>query len=168
MMSTLVVGQQDFRDPCRRDGTSAQLQLTTLRQPFRALILLSLALAAFGDPQSVAARSEVQMSKKELKWLTKNGAKQADFERLASYYSIQNQRLQKRADEHAEEAEGYASRRVFEPKTGIPGGLLAHCRYFAWYYKEKANQAKALAEHYEALAKSAGNRNQLQPQKEKQ
>jgi hypothetical protein len=145
-----------------------QLQLKSVRQCFGTVILLLVALTAFGDPQSVAARSEGPMSKKELKWLTKNGAKQADFERLASYYTIQTQRLQKRADEHAEEAEGYASRRVFEPKTGIPGGLLAHCRYFAWYYGEKANQAKVLAKHYEALAKSAGNRNQLQAEKEKQ
>lgn len=136
-----------------------RLQLRSMRQRFGTVILLLAALTAFGGPQCVAVRSEGQMSKKELKWLIKNGANQADFERLASYYTVQSQRLQKRADEHAEEAEGYASRRVFEPKTGIPGGLLAHCRYFAWYYREKANQAKALARHYEALAKSAGNRN---------
>lgn len=145
-----------------------QLQLSSMRQPFGALMLLSVPLAAFGDPQSVAARSECQISKKQLKWLMKDGAKPADFERLAAYYTIHSQRVQKRVDEHAEEAEGYASRRVFEPKRCIPGGLLAHCRYFAWYYQEKANQAKALATHYEELAKSAGNRNQPQPEKEKQ
>ncbi len=98
----------------------------------------------------------------------KNGANSADFERLALYYTIQSQRLQKRADEHADEGEGYASRRVFELKTGLPGVLLAHCRYFAWYYQKKTNQAKALATQYDALAKSAENRNQLQAEKEKQ
>jgi hypothetical protein len=43
---------------------------------------------------------------------------------------------------------------VFEPKTGFPGGLLAHCRYFAWYYHQKAEQQRSLAAYYEDMAKS--------------
>ncbi len=145
-----------------------QLQSTSVRRPSGALILLLVAFVALGTPQSVAARSKGQISKKGLTWLIKNGANPADFERLGSYYTVQNQRLQKRADEHADEGEDYASRRVFELKTGLPGVLLAHCRYFAWHYQKKSNQAKALATQYDASAKSAENRNQLQAEKEKQ
>jgi hypothetical protein len=55
----------------------------------------------------------------------------------------------------------------FRTENGY-AGRLAHCRYFACYYEEKANQAKSLASNYEELAKSVGSHNQLQPEREKQ
>ena len=60
------------------EWTYVQLRLSSVRQPFGALILLLVALTAFGGPRRCAARPEAQLSKKE--WLITNGA-------LASWYA---------------------------------------------------------------------------------
>ena len=98
----------------------------------------------------------VHLNRHQLRTLQTTAHTADDFYLLSEYYAQEGQRLERKAKEHQEEAEGYASGRVFEPKTGIPGGLLAHCRYFAWYYHQKAEQQKSLATHYEDLAKAAG------------
>jgi len=47
--------------------------------------------------------------------------------------------------EHEEEADDYATERRFEPKTGIPGGLLAHCRQLSELYRRRSRSASAAA-----------------------
>jgi hypothetical protein len=53
------------------------------------------------------------------------------------------------------------------PKRVFPG-LLAHCRYVAWYYHQKADNKRGLAAHYEALAKAAVGRCEKSPSTKEQ
>jgi hypothetical protein len=103
-------------------------------------------------------KGPTHLNNHQLKTLQKTAHTADDFCLLSKFYAQESARLERKAREHQEEADGYASRRVFEPKTGFSGGLLAHCRYFAWYYHQKAERQRSLAAYDEDLAQSAGGR----------
>ena len=111
--------------------------------------LLFVSLVMFSLPgfavQSTAPelQTEQKLSKKQLKYLLNHARTPVDHLRLAAYYRHKAQQLRNRSAAHTAEADGYAKRSVFEPKTGIPGGLLRHCREWAWRYAEDAKKADA-------------------------
>lgn len=129
-------------------------------------------LAMFSLPafavQSTAPelQTEQKLSEKKqaLKHLLNNTRTPADHLRLAAYYRHRAQKLRNRSEAHEAEAQGYASRSVFEPKTGIPGGLLRHCREWAWRYAEDAKQADALAAVHDKLSQQMQNASESPPQ----
>ena len=132
------------------------------------LLLVSLvmfSLSAFAV-QSTAPelQSEQKLSKKQLKHLVNHAKTPADHLQLAAYYRHKAQQLRNRSAAHEAEADGYASRTVFEPKTGIPGGLLRHCRDWAWRYAEDAKQAEALAAMHDKLSQQVQNASESPPQ----
>lgn len=132
------------------------------------LLLVSLAvfsLPAFAVQSTVPEpRTEQQLSNKQLKYLLHNARTPADHLRLAAYYRHRAQKLRNRSEAHEAEAQGYASRSAFEPKTGIPGGLLRHCREWAWRYAEDAKQADALAAMHDKLSQQIQKASESPPQ----
>src|ERR1700756_5055290 len=122
---------------------------TPIRKP-RIAVILALAVMTVSMHLGYAAVPQetgpVHLGRHQRKALQKTAHTADDFWVLSKYYAQESERLERKAKAHQEEAEGYASGRVFEPK--FPGGLLAHCRHFAWYYHQKAEQRKSLATHY--------------------
>lgn len=110
-----------------------------------------------------AARPEPQLNNKQLKYLVNHAKAPADHLQLAAYYRDKAQQLRNRSAAHTAEADGYAKRSVFEPKTGIPGGLLRHCREWAWRYAEDAKQAEALAAMHDKLSQGMQNAGETPP-----
>lgn len=98
-----------------------------------------------------------KLSNKQRKYLLHQATTPADHLRLAAYYRDKAQKLRDRAAAHDLEAGGYANRSLFEPKTGIAGGLLRHCREWAWRYAQEAKRYDALAEVQEKLAREMSN-----------
>jgi hypothetical protein len=125
--------------------------------------LLFVSLGMFSLPgfavQSTAPelQTEQQLSKKQLKYLLHQARTPADHLQIPAYYRQKAKQLRDRSSERNTEADGYANRSVFEPKTGIPGGLLGHCREWAWRYAEDARKAEAMAETHEKLAQEIHN-----------
>lgn len=130
---------------------------------FASLVMFSLPVFAI---QSTAPELQTQqkLSKKQLKYLVNHAKTPADHLQLAAYYRHKAQQLRNRSAAHKAEAQGYASRTVFEPKTGIPGGLLRHCREWAWRYAEDAKQADALAAMHDKLSQRMQNASDSPPQ----
>lgn len=157
--------------PRRREVGAGTLVNSSFLTRFPAAVLVVITAVTisvgFGYAAVPEDKGSVHLSKHQLKTLQKTAHSADDFCLLSKYYSQESERSERKAKQHEEEADGYASRRVFEPKTGLPGGLLAHCRYFAWYYHQKAEKQKSLAAHYKNLAQSAGTRwDKSQPTKE--
>lgn len=141
--------------------------LTRFRFPAFVIVTALTFLVPLGNAAVPGDNGSVHLSRHQLKTLQKTARTGDDFCLLSKYFTQQSDRLERNAKEHQEEADGYASRRVFEPKTGLPGGLLAHCRYFAWYDHQEAEKKKSLAAPYKSLAQSAGARcTKSQPNKE--
>lgn len=101
--------------------------------------------------QASKHRPTCLLKKKELRHLIATARTEDDHLRLAAYYRCKAKLLARKAQEHADEADAFASGRLFEPKTGIPGGLLAHCRQFSAYYWQQARRAEEMAESQEKL-----------------
>lgn len=145
-----------------RSSRRGEMSMNKVHAPILAgLLLVSLvmfSLPAFAT-QSTAPelQTEQKLSKKQLKYLLNHTRTPADHLQLAAYYRQKAQQLRDRSAVHEAEAQGYASRTVFEPKTGIPGGLLRHCREWAWRYAEDARTAEAIAETHEKLAQEIHN-----------
>jgi hypothetical protein len=123
---------------------------------FVSLVMLSLPAFAV-QPTAPELQIEQKLSKKQLKYLLNHARTPADHLQLAAYYRQKAQQLRDRSAAQTTEADGYAKRTVFEPKTGIPGGLLRHCREWAWRYAEDAKKANAMAETHEKLAQEIHN-----------
>jgi hypothetical protein len=120
---------------------------------FALLPLTSTILSALSAEATTQQRSErKKLSKKQVKWLNSNARTASEHEMLATYYRARAERLTKKSREHQELADAYANRTIFEPKTGIPGGLLRHCREWAADFSRAAKQANSLAEMHEILA----------------
>ena len=118
---------------------------------FVSLVMFSLPAFAV---QSTAPEPQTQqrLSRKQFKYLLHHARTPGDHLQIAAYYRQKAKQLRDRSSEYTTEADGYANRSVFEPKTGIPGGLLRHCREWAWRYAEDARKAEAMAETHEKLA----------------
>lgn len=104
------------------------------RRPIVLIFLvLSAALVAVQSNAAPQERVQHKLTKKELTSLVKNARTASDHRLLAAYYRQEAERLMKRSKEHEELAGAYANRTVFEPKTGLLGGLVHHCREVALF-----------------------------------
>ncbi len=128
--------------------------------PWKVLVVLAVCLLGIASSSSLSSQPtnpQSRMSKKELKWLIQNAKTTADHQKLAAYYRSQAEHLMKESRKHQELAEAYANRTIFEPKTGDPGGLLAHCREFAALEAKAAKEAQQMAAIHEEMAKESPN-----------
>lgn len=97
-----------------------------------------------------------KVSKKEFRWLIQNAKTAADHQKLAAYYTAQAEHLMKESKKHQEYAEIYANRPLWG-KSGIPDGLVAHCRQLAVLEAKAANEAQQMADIHEEMAKESPN-----------
>lgn len=121
---------------------------------FAAAVLLSqglLSIHPFAGAQSIPIQGDFAAKlvrihqPRAIKDLEARAHTREDFERLASLWESEATGYTQKAVEHEEEADDYATRRRFEPKTGIPGGLLNHCRQFAKLSRQRSRSASAAA-----------------------
>jgi hypothetical protein len=145
----------------RKQLGSATLVKSTLISRFRAGVLVVIAAltisARFGYAAVPEEKGPTHLNKHQLKTLQKTAHTADDFCLLSKFYAQESEHLERTAMEYEEQADRYASR-LFNPKTGFPGGFLGQCRYLASYYHHKAEQRESLATHYEDLAQAAGGR----------
>ena len=152
-----------------RSSRPGEMTMNTVHAPILAgLLFVSLvifSLPAFAIRSTAPElQTEQKLSKEQLKYLVNHAKTPADHLQLAAYYRHKAQQLRSRSAAHEAEAQGYATRAVFEPKTGIPGGLLRHCREWAWRYAEDAKQADALAAVHDKLSQQMQNASESPPQ----
>jgi hypothetical protein len=95
---------------------------------------------------SIPRKKQVHIHKpRAIKELEARAQTKEDFENLATLWENEATRYIRLAMEHKQEADDYATRRRFEPKTGIPGGLLAHCRQLFELDRQRTRSASAAA-----------------------
>ncbi len=105
----------------------------------------------------IARKKQARIHKpRAIKDLEAHAQTKEDFERLATLWEKEATRYARAAMEHEEEADDYATGRRFEAKTGISGGVLAHCRQLSELYRQRSRSAlaAALIDHEKAEATS--------------
>ena len=104
---------------------AATLLKSTLISRFRAGVLVVLAALTisvrFGYATVPEEKGPTYLNKHQLKTLRKRAHTADDFCLLSKSYAQESARLERKAREHQEEADGYASGRVFEPKNSDSG-----------------------------------------------
>jgi hypothetical protein len=154
----------------RKEIGAATLVKSTLMSRSRIAVLVVIAALTISARAGHAAVPEkkgpTHLNKHQLKTLKKSAHTPDEFWLLSKYYGQESEHQERTAMEYEEQADRYASR-LFNPKTGFPGGFLGQCRYLASYYHHKAEQRERLATHYQDLAQAAGGRcDKSQPTKE--
>ncbi len=115
--------------------------------------------AALLLPSTVRAQRPVvdkHLSHRELKALIQNATTREEHLRIAAYYHLESAKLQKQSTEHADLESAYANGTRYSPKSGMPGGELQHCKYFAESIAAAAREAEALSVAHDTMAKNAG------------
>lgn len=123
-----------------------------------------------GPPSAAELRApdRLQLSKGEVKSLLRAAHTAEGFRLLSRYYGQEGERLEQRAREHHEEAEGYASRRVFEPEQASPAALLRTAGIYL-PLTGKSESSKGCGHALRRVGQIRGQpQAKLQPQKEKQ
>lgn len=122
------------------------------RGKMMASMMNSRALSGTAGNRQRTDQTQPPLSKKELKALIRNPRTATDHRRITAYYRWKARRLLQGATEHQQLADAYANRTLFEPKTGIPGGLYEHCRHWAAVDERDALKMDSLAEVHDRLA----------------
>lgn len=122
----------------------------------RKCFLSSALVFASALSATIAAGSEQPLTKKELKEAIAKASSPQDHRRIAAYYQKQAERMTKEATEHDELAAEYAkSPTAHTSKHPMSGQTAEHCKYFAEAARKAAQEAKALANLHEQMAKEA-------------
>lgn len=118
-------------------------------------IALTLGMPAFGAmAQTHATKQTQELSKKEVKLLIANARTPEDHERLAAYFRAEGERLKAEQQEHREMLDAYLKNPTSHPIPKWPT-LGEHCRDLVFYYGRAAEQAFALANLHDQMAKEA-------------
>lgn len=118
-------------------------------------IALALGTPAFGAMAQTHATNQAQeLSKKEVKLLIANARTSEDHERLAAYFRAEGEHLKSEQQEHREMLDAYLKNPTSHPIPRWPT-LGVHCRDLVFYYGKAAEQAFALADLHDQMAKEA-------------
>lgn len=116
-------------------------------------VALALGISPFGAIAQTPTTPQIQeLSKKDVKILIANARTPADHERIAAYYRAEGQRLKVEQQDHQKMLEAYLK----NPSTHtIPKWptMEQHCRNLIAYYGKAAQQAFALADLHDQMAK---------------
>ena len=151
-LNTLSAGRQPFSTHCKIRRTSmphAKLASTVLA------VALALGVLPFGAvAQMPPAQQTPQLSKKEVKVLIATARTSADHEKIAAYYRAEGQRLKADQQDHQEMLEAYLKNPSSHPIPKWPT-MEQHCRNLIVYYGKAAQQAFALEDLHDQMAKEA-------------
>jgi len=116
-------------------------------------VALTLGMSSLGaTAQTPTTPRTQQLSKKEVKVLIATARTPADHERIAEYYRAKGQRLKSEQQDHQEMLEAYLKNPSAHPIPKWPT-MEQHCRNLISYYSKAAQQAFALADLHDQMAK---------------
>jgi len=104
--------------------------------------------------QTPAARQTVQLSRKEVKGLIATASTPAEHERIAAYYRAEAKRLKAQQQIHQEMRAEYLKNPSRYPIPKWPT-MGQHCTDLVFYYGKAAEEAVALADLHDQMAKEA-------------
>lgn len=119
-------------------------------KPVFAVLFASLLFATAG----FAVESSKTLSKKQLQTLIEKASTPADHNKLAHYYSLQADKFEAEAKEHADMAKMYRARPgISDMKRPMSPDTAGHCETLAENLHKAATEARALSAAHAEMAK---------------